>query len=263
MLFVLNILLPVIAGIIYFAMAYQIKKTRRSRTLIMGELTLRGTFYAYVSLGLYLLTRPLQNILGPHPVPLIINSIRQVFMISCFAPAMLIAIFNWTSENKKVPKTTQAAAIVVAGFMGIIFVLINIVAVDGSKIIARAGKFVLYDAQWFSKSPRRFELVLIHLLVQGISPVGYCLFAAGIVRHRRHNYPLDSLYNMMTKKWWHLELALIIFAASLLLAGFAALFGRYYTYLWVIYFTGAIVAGFIDLKGIKLPPRLEVEKNEK
>ncbi|MCD6413927.1 MAG: hypothetical protein J7L54_07265, partial [Elusimicrobia bacterium] len=144
-------------------------------------------------------------------------------------------------------------------FMGIIFILINIAAVDGSKIIATAGNFTLYDARWFSKGPRHLELILIHLLVQGISPVGYCLFAAGIVRHKRHNYPADSVYNMMTKKWWHLELALIIFAVSLLLAGIAALFGRYYTYLWVIYFTGAIVAGFIDLKGIKIPPRMEVE----
>ncbi|MFH1353149.1 MAG: hypothetical protein ABIH68_06225 [bacterium] len=257
MLFILNIFLPVIAGLIYFVMAYEIKKTTRSRQLILGELTLKGTFIAYVFLGVYLLTRPFQNILGGHPIPLIVNCIRQFFMIACFAPAMLIAIFNWTSEDKRVPKTTQAAAIVVAAFMGIIFILINIAAVDGSKVIAASGNFVLYDAEWFSEGPKRLELVLIHLLIQGISPVGYCLFAAGLVRHKRHRFPANSIYNMMTAKWYYLELALIIFAGSLLLAGVAALFGAYYTYLWVIYFAGATVAGLVDLKGIKLPPRVE------
>ena len=257
MLVVLNIFLPVIAGIVYFTMAYQIKKTTRSRTLILGELTIRGTFYAYIVLGLWLMTRPLQNIIGPHPAPLIVNSIRQFFMISFFAPAMLVAIFNWTSENKKVPRITQAAAFFVAAFMGLIFVLINIAAVDGSKVIASMDDFNLYDAAWFSKGPKRMELILIHLLVQGISPVGYCLFAAGIVRHKRHNYPEDSIYNMMTEKWYYLELALIIFACSLIAAGFAALFSGYRTYLWVIYFIGAIVAGLVDLKGIKMPPRIE------
>ena len=256
MLFALNIILPVIGGIIYLLMAYQIKKTTRSRTLIMGELTLKGTFIAYVSLGLWLLTRPLQNLLGPHPVPLIVNCIRQFFMISIFAPSMLVAIFNWTSEEKRLTKTTIVSTAVVAAFMGIIFVLINIAAVDGSKVIARAGNYVLHDAQWFSKGPVRLELVMIHLLAQAISPVGYCLYAAGIVRHKRHQYPADSIYNMMTMKWYYLELALIIFAGSMLAAGITALLGGYKTYLWVIYFVGAIVAGSVDLKGIKLPPRI-------
>jgi len=35
-----------------------------------------------------------------------------------------------------------------------------------------------------------------------------------------------------------LETGLLIFALSFVLAGFAALFGQYYTYLWVIYFCG-------------------------
>jgi len=259
MLIVLNIALPVIAGLVYFAMAYEIKKSNRGRTLIMGELTIKGTFYAYVAMGLWLMTRPLQNIIGPYPAPLIVNCIRQFLMMAVFAPSLLVAIFNWTSEEKKVPKTVQAAVFIVAAFMGLMFVLINISAVDGSKIIAQNSFVTLYDAQWFMEGPRRIELVLIHLLVQGISPVGFCLFAAGIVRHKRHNYSSDSIYNMMTKKWYFLEVSLIVFACSMLAAGIAALLTGYGTYLWVIYFAGALVAGFFDMKGIKLPPRIEKE----
>ncbi|MEA2082250.1 MAG: hypothetical protein U9O97_05880 [Elusimicrobiota bacterium] len=257
MLIVLNIALPVIAGLVYFAMAYEIKKSNRGRTLILGELTIKGTFYAYVALGLWLMSRPLQNIIGPYPAPLIVNCVRQFLMIAVFAPSLLVAIFNWTSEEKKVPKTVQAAIFIVAAFMGLMFILINIAAVDGSKIIAQNSFITLYDAKWFVNVSPRIELVLIHLLVQGISPVGFCFFAAGIVRHKRHNYPADSIYNMMTKKWYFLEVSLIIFACSMLAAGIAALLTGYGTYLWVIYFAGAIVAGFFDMKGIKLPPRIE------
>jgi len=32
-------------------------------------------------------------------------------------------------------------------------------------------------------------------------------------------------------------------------------FGAYYTYVWVIYFVGAMLSGLIELRGIKLPPR--------
>jgi hypothetical protein len=59
----------------------------------------------------------------------------------------------------------------------------------------------------------------------------------------------------MPKKWKLLEIGFLTFAGSLLVAGAAAFFGQYYTYLWVIYFAGAIIAGMIWLRSIEIPPR--------
>ena len=138
--------------------------------------------------------------------------------------------------------------------MGIIFALTNSLAVDGSKIIATVGNFSLYDATWFS-GDSKIQLVLIHLICQLVSPVGIILLAAAFVRHRRHNYMLGHIYTNMKTKWRYLETGLIILPGSFILSGLFAMFGRYYTYLWCIYFVGAIIAGFFVLYSIKLAPR--------
>jgi uncharacterized membrane protein len=59
----------------------------------------------------------------------------------------------------------------------------------------------------------------------------------------------------MKTKWGFMETGLIILVLSIVIAGIAALFGRYFTYLWVIYFIGSIISGVFVLYSIKLTPR--------
>lgn len=99
------------------------------------------------------------------------------------------------------------------------------------------------------------QLVIIHLICQFVSPVGFFLLAAAYVKHRRHHYQLAHIYNLMPKKWKFLEASLMILAGSFIVAGAAVIFGSYYTYVWVIYFIGAVISGSFELVGIKLPPR--------
>ncbi|MEW6557179.1 MAG: hypothetical protein AB1349_07480 [Elusimicrobiota bacterium] len=261
--FLLNLIVPIIAGIVYFVMAYEIKKLEKIRQLIFGELGYKKVFNAFILFGIYFITRPLQNIIGQHPLPVIMNCLRQFFLMAFIAPAILIGIFYWESEESEIPKSTKIASYTVGFFMALIFILVNSIAVDGSKIIASFNGLNLYDAVWFSAGNQKTELILIHLLSQLISPVGFFILAVAIVRRRRHNYPKDSPYNLMPLKWRYLEVGLEVFVISMLIAGFAALFGRYYTYLWVIYFIGAIVSGIIELKSVKIPPRTAPKDLEK
>jgi hypothetical protein len=186
---------------------------------------------------------------------MIINSARQFFLMAIISPAVVVGIFHWVPSEKNVSKSVATAAYIVGFCMAVIFVLINVVAITGSKLIASASGINMYDAVWFSDAQVRMELVVIHLIIQLICPVGFFLLAAAYVRHRRHNYSLSHIYNLMPLKWKYLEIGLILFAVSLLAAGVAALLGKYYTYLWVIYFLGAVVAGIFELKSVKLPPR--------
>jgi len=333
MIFFVNILVPVVAGAVYFLMAAEIKRVTRVRKLIFGEIGYNKAFNAFLMFGIYFVTRPLQNILGPHPLPMIVNSLRQFFLMAVIAPSILVGIIHWVpSGDKPVPKSTTIAAYLVGLMMAAVFILLNSIAIDGSKIIASYRGINIYDARWFQSSPvsskdissgkrrisreanipsfgntanntpqsaqvvagecstvsvgiiddlkspavqeekkmpaadaggggeenfvfPRARLIIIHLIVQFISPVGYFILAAAYVRHRRHNYPLSSVYNLMPKKWRYLEAGLLIFALSMITAGVAAFFGQYYTYLWVIYFFAAIVAGIIELISVKIPPR--------
>jgi uncharacterized membrane-anchored protein len=91
--------------------------------------------------------------------------------------------------------------------------------------------------------------------VQLISPVGLIILASAFVRHRRHNYMRGAVYTNMKTKGIYMETGLIIMALSIISAGITALFGRYFTYLWVIYFAGSIVSGGFVLYSIKLAPR--------
>jgi hypothetical protein len=139
--------------------------------------------------------------------------------------------------------------------MGVIFVLVNSIAATGSKVIYSFGMINMYDPVWFASGSPVIQLVIIHLICQLVSPVGFFLLAAAYVRHRRHSYQLAHIYNLMPKKWKYLEASLMIFSASFIAAGAAVIFGSYYTYIWVIYFIGAIISGAFELVGIKLPPR--------
>lgn len=252
--FLVNMFVPLITGIVYFIMAIEVIRVSKIRKLMFGEIGYKKLFVAFILFGIYFITRPLQNILGPHPWPMIINSARQFFIMGIIAPSIFVGILHWVPGKSGAPKSSIVASFAIGILMGIIFALTNSMAVDGSKIIASIGNFNLYDATWFS-GESEIQLVLIHLICQLVSPVGIILLAAAFVRHRRHNYMLGHIYTKMKTKWRYLETGLIILPCSFILSGLLAMFGRYYTYLWVIYFVGAIIAGFFVLYSIKLAPR--------
>jgi len=251
-----TIFIPLLAGLVYFIMAAEINRLGKVRKIIFGEIGYKKVFVAFLLFGIYFITRPLQNLLGPHPWPMIINCARQFFLMAVISPAILVGIFHWIPAEKGTPKSAVVAAYTIGIIMALIFIAINRIGISGSQRLGTFAGLNLYDAVWFSAPlPHQSEIIFIHLITQLISPVGFFLLAAAYVRHRRYNYPLSSVYNLMPKKWKYLESGLFLFAFSLIVAGLAAFFGQYYTYLWVIYFSAAIVAGVIELIGIKLPPR--------
>lgn len=253
--FAITVFLPLITGLFYFFMALEVKRTSKYRSIMFGEIGFKKLQIAFVLFGIYFVTRPLQNIMGPHPWPMIINSARQFFLMALIAPSILVAIFHWVPTPSGAPKSSAVAAYTIGTLMGVIFVLINSIAAAGSKIIYSWGMINMYDPVWFSSGSPVMQLVIIHLICQFVSPVGFFLLAAAYVKHRRHHYQLAHIYNLMPKKWKFLEASLMILAGSFIVAGAAVIFGSYYTYVWVIYFIGAVISGSFELVGIKLPPR--------
>jgi hypothetical protein len=252
--FIITFFLPILTGLTYFFMAFKVRRIRRFRSMMFGEIGFKKVEAAFVMFGIYFITRLLQNILGAHPMPLIINCIRQFFLMAVIAPSILVAIFHWMPMSGGTPRSTKFAAYVIGVLMGIIFVLLNSIAVSGSKVLSSWGNISIYDPVWF-QSVSAIQLVLIHLICQFVSPVGFLLLSAAYVRHKRHNYHLANIYNLIPTKWKYLEVSLIILAGSFIIAGIAVIFGSYYTYIWSIYFVGAIVSGIFEMIGIKLPPR--------
>jgi hypothetical protein len=253
--FIVAFFLPIFAGMMYFLMAFEVKRTSKFRSMMFGEIGFKKIEFAFTMFGIYFITRPLQNILGAHPYPLIINCIRQFFLMAVIAPSILVAIFHWVPTSNDAPHSTKFAAYTIGTLMGIIFVLVNSIAVTGSKILSTWGSINMYDPVWFQYVHPPIQLILIHLICQLVSPAGFLLLAAAYVRHRRHNYQFANIYTLIPRKWKYLEASLVIFAISFIIAGIAVIFGTYYTYLWAIYFVGSIISGGFEMISIKLPPR--------
>ncbi|MDR2708730.1 MAG: hypothetical protein LBC07_01990 [Elusimicrobiota bacterium] len=248
----ITICLPIFSGGMYFYLAWKVHQIAKVRSIMFGEIRFQQLQFAFTLFGIYFLTRPLQNILGPYPMPLIVNCVRQLFLMAYVAPSILVAIFHWAPTPSGAPKSSKFAAYAVGSLMGIIFVLINTVIGSESKVIFSSYGLTLYDGVWQSTLP---QLVMIHLICQLISPVGFLILASSYIKHRRYEYTLAHIYNQMPLKWKYLEASCYIFGLSFVLAGVGVAFGGYYTYLWSIYFIGSIASGFFALKSITIPPR--------
>src|SRR5258706_16376628 len=89
---------------VYLALARYVKHIGPLRTLVTGKLTYDGAYWGFLLLGAYLATRPLQILLGGHPVPLIVNSIREFIMIGFFGPAVTGAMLSLVLGSADFPK---------------------------------------------------------------------------------------------------------------------------------------------------------------
>src|SRR5512138_3254522 len=111
----LNVVVPILAGLVYFAMAKYVHHIGPMRTLVTGELTYRGAYWGFLFMGIYLASRPLQ-ILAPHPWPLIVNNIREFCMIGVFGPAVFLAMMSLVFGSENVPRRA-IAGVLAAGLL--------------------------------------------------------------------------------------------------------------------------------------------------
>ncbi|OEG70894.1 hypothetical protein ATZ36_00420 [Candidatus Endomicrobiellum trichonymphae] len=113
------------------------------------------------------------------------------------------------------PRSAEFAAYIIGVLMEIIFVLLDSIAVSGSKALLSWENISIYDHVWF-QSISAIQLVLIYLICQFIFPVGFILLVATYVRHKRYNCHLANIYNLIPTKWKYLEASLIIFAGGII-----------------------------------------------
>ena len=119
----LNILVPLITGIIYFGMAWEVSKVGKIRKIMFGEIGYKKMFVTFILLGIYFITRPLQNVIGPHPWPMLINSARQFFIMAIIAPSIFVSILHWVPGEGGAPKSSVVASYVIGilhGFLQMI-----------------------------------------------------------------------------------------------------------------------------------------------
>ncbi|MBN1622223.1 MAG: hypothetical protein JW871_06495 [Endomicrobiales bacterium] len=256
-----NIIVPILSGIIFIGLARYAIYLIPLRTLVTGARTYKNAALGFFCFGLYLTTRPVQILLGPHPMPLIVNNIREFFMIGIFAPAVFVAMMNWVFGMEKIGKKFTAFCFIVGLTLSIVFMYTNTIAIGGSEEIFRIGSYAVYDGLWF-KNPDSNSRALMNILfaIRLLDPVIILAIAAVILFWAAKTYPEDKkgFYNNMPIKYLLTGIGCLSYSLSMLLAGFLYLFGNIPNQWWM-YYLGAMGAGIFEAISLYLPVSRKVQ----
>jgi two-component system, response regulator YesN len=258
-----NIALPICSGLTFFALARYAASIAPMRTLVTGETTYRGATWGFAAFGAYLISRPLQILLGPYPMPLVINTVREFCMMALFAPAVFVAMMSLCFGSDRLPKKLVAGIFGLSFVLGCIFVVLNAYAIGGTEVIFRLGKYPAYDGLWFKNAnPRAEVLMSILFVLRCLNPIFVLLLAGVIVFRAARHYPdyKRAVYDNMPKKLYLLSAAVFAFPVSMLISGVLVLIGV--PNQWWIYYFGALVSGFLEAKSLSLPLRKDVQVSE-
>ncbi len=263
LLILANIALPLSAGLTFFALARYASLIAPMRTLVTGDMTYKGASWGFAFFGAYLITRPLQILLGPYPMPLVINEVREFCMMGLFAPAVFVAMMSLCFGDDRIPKRFVAAVFGVGVTLGLIFVVLNAHAIGGSEVIFHIGNYPAYDGIWFKNSlPEERSLMAILFVIRFLDPLFLLLLAGVIIFRAARHYPAQkaAVYDNMPKKLYLLSAAVFAFPVSMLITGALVFLGM--PNQWWIYYLGALISGFLEAASLRLPLRKDVQVSE-
>jgi hypothetical protein len=259
-----NVALPLCAGMTFLALARYAAHIAPMRFLVTGEITYKGAAWGFAFFGLYLMSRPLQILLGPHPIPSIITCIREFGMMAVFAPAVFLAMMSLCFGSDRIPKKLIVGIFALGLFLGSSYVVLETRAIHGSEVIFHIGPYLAYDGVWFNNpDPHSQALISIIYILQFIDPVFILLLSGVIVfRHARH-YPPEKMqvYDNMPKKLYILSAAVFAFPVSMVIAGGLIIF-LHVVFQWWLYYLGALISGFLEAASLSLPLRKDVQVSE-
>lgn len=262
-LILVNLALPICAGLTFFALARYVNHIAPMRTLMTGEMTYRGAAWGFAFFGAYLITRPLQILLGPYPIPLVVNEVREFCMMGLFAPAVFVAMMSLCFGDR-LPRKLVGGIFVISFLLAFAFVVLNAQAMGGSEVIFRIGNYPAYDGLWFKNpDPRGQSLMSILFLIRFIDPLFLLLLAGVIVFRQARHYPPEkaAVYDNMPRKLYLLSAAVFSFPLSMLLTGILVVIFHIPNQWWIYYF-GALISGFLEAASLSLPLRKDVQVSE-
>ncbi|MBI3291461.1 MAG: hypothetical protein HYZ73_01435 [Elusimicrobia bacterium] len=250
-----NIVIPLLGGAVFFALARYVSHIAPMRTLVTGQLTYQGASWGFACFGLYLATRPLQILLGPHPFPLLINNLREFCLMGFFAPAVLIAMLSLCLGSDRVTHVVIYSLFALCFSIAVAFVGLNVFAIGGSEVIFHIGGYPAHDGLWFKNpSVQGHQLMNILFVLRVIDPVLLLCVAGGVVLWHAYHYPAEkrAIYDNMPKKLYLLAAAVLSFALSMGAVGVLALWWHLPNQWWV-YYVGALVSGILESLSLSLP----------
>ena len=232
-----NIIAPLIAGLffllyfIYFSIANPSKATSYKYFVIF-----------LIGISLFALGRPLQLILGPHPIPLIIVNIRMIILCGVISPVIILASDLF---NRKRRKRFQAVIISFCALLGLVYVVFNTLGTRESRVLFQFAGIIAQDNLTPNMQPPFYgrEVTIVVQVVTGLLLALFSLI-------KLIKLKLDtSLNELLTNKIFLFNSGVFIFALSFIIGSLAKQWGIYY----VVSIISALLFGvsvLIDVKEV-------------
>jgi two-component system, response regulator YesN len=232
-----NIIAPLIAGLffllyfIYFSIANPSKATSYKYFVVY-----------LVGIGLFSLGRPLQLILGPHPMPLIIVNIRMIVLCGVISPVIILASDLF---NRKRRKNFQAIIISFCALLGFIYVIFNTLGTHESRVLFHFAGITAQD-NFTPNMQGPFYGREVTIVVQVVTGLLLTIFSfIKLIKLKLET----SVNNLLRNKIFLFNSGVFIFGLSFTIGSLAKQWGIYYvvSIISALLFGGSVI---IDVKEV-------------
>jgi two-component system, response regulator YesN len=211
-----NIIAPLIAGFFFLLCFVYFAIANPSMTA-----SYRYFIAFLVAFGIFSLGRPLQLILGPHPIPLIIVNIRLFMLCAVIAPLIILAsdVFSKRQHRK-----LEVAIISACVLLGGVYVVFNTLGTHASKELFRFAGIAAVDNDTPSLMPPFYgrEVTIGVQVVIGL--ILLCFSGLKLARLILGT-PLREL---VRNKIFLFDSGVVIFAATFIVGSYYKQWGIYY-----------------------------------
>jgi two-component system, response regulator YesN len=193
------------------------------------------------SFSIFLIGRPIQILLGPHPLPLIINNIRGMLICAVVVPSVLIS----GSSNEHSFFYRKRKLLILFGIAaGALLSLCNTMGTVDSYVLFTFGPITAYDCLSPSLTPPFFgrEVTIGLYLLAGL-----ILSTRAIVKISTLGREEPFLISVRKNKVFHFNFGILLFGASLIVG---VLLRKWWIYYFVSIFS-VVFMGYGILLDIK------------
>lgn len=211
-----NMIAPLIAGLFFFLYFVFFSIANPSKAV-----SYRYFVVFLVGISVFSFGRPLQLVLGPHPLPLIVVNIRMLLLCGIIAPVIILASDLFANARRK---NIQTAIIVVCALLGVIYTVFNTLGTKESRVLFQFAGIAAHDNLTPSLQ-RPFFGREVTIAVQVVTGLLLAVFSfLKLVRLR----PERSFGAVAKNKVFLFNGGVFIFAVSFIIGSLAKQWGIYY-----------------------------------
>ena len=184
-----------------------------------------------ISFGIFSFGRPLQLVLGAHPLPLIIVNLRVFILCAVIAPA--IASASDVFSNNQQPTRPSPRFVLPGVILGLTYVVFNTLGTHDSYVLFRIGNLVAYE----NLTPSRLPPFYGREMTIGVQcATGLLLLAISLLRLVRLR-PQGGARQLIRDKNFLINTGILLFATAFIVGSLAKQ--------WWVYYASSIVTALL------------------